>query len=82
MAETGIGGPCAFVTFTPIYGCLHSEIVAPGSQVEGWGWSLDLMRRLRDAPPGVMELLLVRAMERFRQYGAHRVSLGLVAEKR
>ena len=31
------------------------------------------------APPGVIELLLVRAIERFRSCGAHRVSLGLVA---
>ena len=37
------------------------------------------MRRVPDAPPGVMELLLVSAMERFRSYGAQVVSLGLVA---
>lgn len=37
------------------------------------------MRRVPDASPGVMELLLVRALERFRCYGAHVVSLGLVA---
>ena len=48
-------------------------------QGEGWGWTLDLMRRVPDAPPGVIELLLVRAIERFRSCGAHRVSLGLVA---
>ena len=81
VAKTSTGQPCAFVTFTPIYGCLASEATVPGrqSEMQGWGWTLDLMRRVPDAPPGVMELLLVRAMERFRLGGAHRVSLGLVA---
>ncbi len=37
------------------------------------------MRRAPDAPPGVIELLLVRAIERFRLCGAHIVSLGMVA---
>ena len=37
------------------------------------------MRRVPGAPPGVMELLLVGAIERFRCCGAHVVSLGLVA---
>jgi lysylphosphatidylglycerol synthetase-like protein (DUF2156 family) len=104
VAKTSTGQPCAFVTFTPIYGCLTGEATAPGRQTEvlgtnpsvqrhcvstaspsaamqgeEWGWTLDLMRRVPDAPPGVMELLLVRAIERFRSCGAHRVSLGLVA---
>lgn len=81
VAKTSAGQPCAFVTFTPIYGCFTGEAAVPGrySEMQGWGWTLDLMRRVRDAPPGVMELLLVRAMERFRVCGAHRVSLGLVA---
>ncbi|WP_201359708.1 DUF2156 domain-containing protein, partial [Dictyobacter formicarum] len=81
VAKTSTGQSCAFVTFTPIYGCFTSKATVPGkqSEMQGWGWTLDLMRRVRDAPPGVMELLLVRAMERFRLCGAHRVSLGLVA---
>src|SRR5262249_47943098 len=75
------GKLCAFVTFTPIYGCLTGEATAPGrrSEMQGWGWTLDLMRRVPDAPPGVMELLLVKAIERFRSCGAHRVSLGMAA---
>ena len=72
VATTSAGKACAFVTFLPLYGFLSV-------QGEGWGWTLDLMRRLPDAPPGVIELLLVRAIERFRSCGAHRLSLGLVA---
>jgi phosphatidylglycerol lysyltransferase len=81
VATTHAGTACAFVTFTPIYGNVTSEGSVSGEQskVQGWGWSLDLMRRVPDAPPGVIELLLVGAMERFRSEGAHVVSLGLVA---
>jgi phosphatidylglycerol lysyltransferase len=104
VAETSAGVPCAFMTFTPIYGCLTGETAPPGGQSEvfgsnpslqrhclstaspeasmpgkGWGWTLDMMRRTPDAPPGVMELQLVQAIERFRSCGAHRVSLGMVA---
>jgi phosphatidylglycerol lysyltransferase len=81
VAKTSTGQSCAFVTFTPIYGYLTGEATALGrqSEMQGWGWTLDLMRRVPDAPPGVMELLLVRAIEHFRSCGAHRVSLGLVA---
>jgi phosphatidylglycerol lysyltransferase len=53
----------AFLTFVPVFG-QH-------------GWSLDLMRRRAQAPSGVMELLLVRALDYFRGQGAQMVSLGL-----
>src|SRR6266487_967302 len=81
VATTNAGTACAFVTFTPIYGDVTTEGMVIGEQckLRGWGWSLDLMRRVPDAPPGVMELLLVGAMDRFRSYGAHVVSFGLVA---
>jgi phosphatidylglycerol lysyltransferase len=70
---TRSGQACAFVTFTPIYGG------ATGDTSHRWGWALDLMRRTVDAPSGAMELLLVRAIERFRLRGAHQASLALVA---
>ncbi len=77
VVTTHTGTACAFVTFTPIYAAPLGE----GTRLEaqGWGWNLDLMRRTPDAPPGVMELVLVRALERFRSSGAQIVNLGLVA---
>ena len=39
--------------------------------------ALDLMRRVCDAPGGVMELLIARSVERFRDDGAGEVSLSL-----
>ncbi len=81
VVMTPTGRACAFVTFTPIYGEGITEAISDGQQSrsQGWGWNLDLMRREPDAPPGVMELLLVRALERFRASGALTVNLGLVA---
>lgn len=69
------GRACAFVTFTPIYGIYDSSSM----RRHAWGWAIDLMRRAQDAPPGVMELLIARAIERFRCAGAEVVSLGTVA---
>ena len=85
VALTSEGSACAFVTFTPIYGnttahtAESSEPSGAQAWKQGWGWSLDLMRRVPDAAPGVMELLLVRALEHFREAGASVVSLGLAA---
>ncbi len=78
VATTSAGMACAFVTFTPIYGGVTPATTTPGNQSsgQGWGWSLDLMRRVPDATPGIMELLLVRALERFRSCGAQVVSFG------
>ena len=80
VALTHTGTACAFVTFTPTYGCSFQPAGDTDEVpvVQG-GWALDLMRRTPDAPPGIIELLLVRAIERFRAYGVSRVSLGLVA---
>lgn len=81
VAVTSLGKPCAFVTFIPVYGSFSTHATASGnlSDMQNWGWTLDLMRRTPDAPPGVIELLLVRAIERFRSRGACIVSLGMVA---
>jgi lysylphosphatidylglycerol synthetase-like protein (DUF2156 family) len=81
VATTSAGTARAFVTFTPIYGGVTPGTTTSSNQSsgQGWGWSLDLMRRVPDASPGVMELLLVRALERFQSCGAHVVSFGLVA---
>jgi lysylphosphatidylglycerol synthetase-like protein (DUF2156 family) len=74
VATDRTGKAVALVTFTPIYGTQATQ-----SERSGWGWALDLMRRAPDAPPGVIELLIVRAIERFRARGAQVVSLGVVA---
>jgi len=77
VATQSDGRVCAFVTFTPIYGVQTTPPSDSGNK--GQGWALDLMRKLPDAPPGVIELILVRAIERFQKCGAEVVSLGAVA---
>lgn len=79
VAMTSAGKACAFMTFTPVYGCLNDEATGNRPEVQGWGWTLDIMRRTPTTPPGVIELLLVRAIDRFRLSGATILSLGLVA---
>ena len=74
VAYTSTGTACSFMTFTPVYSSsIHS------SENTEWGWTLDIMRRTSDTPPGVVELLLVHALERFHSQGATVLSLGLVA---
>ena len=79
IAMTSAGTACAFMTFTPIYGGGTNETTSDQSTTQEWGWTLDIMRRTSITPPGVMELLLTRAIERFRDSGATVLSLGLVA---
>lgn len=83
VATQSDGRICAFATFTPIYGTQTMPSVESGGNGQpgnrGWGWALDIMRKLPDAPPGVIELILVRTIERFQKRGAEVVSLGVVA---
>src|SRR5215469_6388449 len=53
----------AFITWTPLYA--------------GNGWSLDNMRRLPDATPGVMEMLIAESIDWARVRGYVTMSLGL-----
>jgi phosphatidylglycerol lysyltransferase len=63
--------------------------ISGGGRVEGFltwaevpaasGWTLDLMRRRADAPPGVMDLLVARAALEAKERGDRGLSLGLSA---
>jgi phosphatidylglycerol lysyltransferase len=53
----------AFITWTPLYA--------------GNGWSLDNMRRLPDATPGIMEMLISASIDWARERGYVTMSLGL-----
>lgn len=63
VALTAEGVVQAFLTWTPLY--------------DGNGWSLDIMRRLKTASPGIMELLIAESMEWARARGYAQMSLGL-----
>jgi phosphatidylglycerol lysyltransferase len=75
------GQACAFVTCTPIYGTVQTPSTETGQcpQRHGWGWALDMMRRKPDAPYGVIDLLITRALQRCHMAGAEVFSLGLIA---
>ena len=55
----------AFLTWTPI-----------GSR---GGWALDLMRRRKDAPPGITDFLVAKSIEQAKERGDRRLSLSLSA---
>lgn len=57
FVAVGEHGPVGYVSFSPAYG-------------PAGGWLHDLSRRRPDAPPGVLELVVVTAVERFRSEGA------------
>ncbi len=57
-------GVLGYITFSPVYGT-HA------------GWLHDLSRRVPDAPPGTMELVIHTAVERFRGEGAGHLHFGL-----
>jgi lysylphosphatidylglycerol synthetase-like protein (DUF2156 family) len=56
-------GVLGYITFSPVYG-LHA------------GWLHDLSRRVPDAPPGTMELVIHTAVERFRVEQAGHLHFG------
>jgi lysylphosphatidylglycerol synthetase-like protein (DUF2156 family) len=65
FVATGADGDLlGYITFSPVYGP-HA------------GWLHDLSRRRPDATPGTMELVIVTAVERFREEGAGYLHFGL-----
>src|SRR5690349_23291644 len=63
VACDAIGEAQAFLTWTPLFA--------------GNGWSLDVMRRLKETAPGAMELLIAESIAWARERGYARMSLGL-----
>ena len=63
VAQDETGGVLGYVSFSPVYGARS-------------GWLHDLSRRRPDAPPGVLELIVVTAVERFQTEGASHLHFG------
>lgn len=63
VARGGAGEILAYISFSPVYG--------PRS-----GWLHDLSRKVPDAPPGVLETIVVFAVERFRAEGVDYLHFG------
>ena len=63
VARDEVGVVLGYVSFSPVYG-------------QRSGWLHDLSRRRPDAPPGVLELVVVTAVDRFGSEGASHLHFG------
>jgi lysylphosphatidylglycerol synthetase-like protein (DUF2156 family) len=63
VAHDASGVLLGYVSFSPVFGAES-------------GWLHDLSRRRPDAPPGVLELIVVTAVERFQAEGAEHLHFG------
>lgn len=63
LAHDESGGVLGYVSFSPVYGAQS-------------GWLHDLSRRRPDAPPGVLELIVATAVEKFQAEGASYLHFG------